>query len=313
MQSKEIERLLQAETVSGDELGRLILENDIRRYQQQLGIANETDSSPIEQTILDALTAKISTLEDAETLECYLALQNYIRYAQAISNAYNQQAQNGFCRLLMYMTQAQQIEHARYTLEMLPMIMTERQFREMPPPGMIARRRGVALVADSFPCRPKCLDANDYFVEPDLDCFQEMMSLEHSAEMAEKMEYFRNDLLLEGLRHQSAYNTLFKLLAVQLDMQGFTVFCTDVEGITDQISEFNQQREDLLQELTGEGAVLQRKQEIVQTVFRPIDLKNMEFSENAINRLQDRLKDLTIFRTSFVDPAMLLLHEGGQE
>ncbi|MBP0968161.1 MAG: hypothetical protein J5722_11025 [Oscillospiraceae bacterium] len=310
MRQEEIERLLQAETVSGDELGRVILENDIRRYRQQLGITDESDSAPAGPAVLEALTEKISTVEDAEALESYLALQNYIRYAQAISYAYNQQAQNGFCRLLMYMTQAQQVEHARFTLEMLPMIMTERQFREMPPPGIIARRRGVAIVADSFPCRPKCLDANDYFVEPDLDCFQEMMSLEHAAEMADKLEYFRNDLLLEGLRRQSAYNKLFALLAERLEMDGFTVFCTDVTGITEQIDEFHVQRSCLLTELTGEGEALQRKQEILDSVFRPIDLRRTEFSEEAVNRLRERLTDLSIFRNPAADPAMLLLSEG---
>ncbi|MBR6717276.1 MAG: hypothetical protein IKI77_02910 [Oscillospiraceae bacterium] len=309
MQSEELERLLQAETISGDTLGRLILENDIRHYRQQLGMADDTENAPVGQTALDALTEKISTVEDAETLECYLALRSYIRYAQAISYAYNQQAQNGFCRLLMYMTQAQQVEHARYTLEMLPMIMTERQFGEMPPPGRIARRRGVAIVADCFPCRPKCLDANDYFVEPDLDCFQEMMSLEHAAEMADKLEYFRNDLLREGLRRQSAYNKLFELLAERLDMEAFTVFCTDISGITVQIDEFNAQQADLQEELTGEGAALERKEEILRTVFRPIDLHDAAFSEQSVSRLRASLQDLSIFRTS-ADPALMLLEEG---
>ena len=310
MRQEEIERLLQAESVSGDELGRVILENDVNRYRQQLGLDDETDSVPVGQAVLDELMEKISTVEDAEALESYLALQNYIRYAQAISYAYNQQAQNGFCRLLMYMTQAQQVEHARFTLEMLPMIMTDRQFREMPPPGIIARRRGVAIVADSFPCRPKCLDANDYFVEPDLDCFQEMMSLEHAAEMADKLEYFRNDLLLDGLRRQSAYNKLFELLAERLEMDAFTVFCTDVTGITVQVDEFNAQRNDLLAELTGEGDVLRKKQEILESVFRPIDLHQTAFSEDAVNRLRERLTDLSIFRHPAADPAMLLLSEG---
>ena len=310
MRSEEIERFLQAETISGDVLGRLILENDIRRYKQQLGIAEETDSVPVGQAQLDALTEKISTIEDAEALECYLALQNYIRYAQAISYAYNQQAQNGFCRLLMYMTQAQQIEHARYTLEMLPMIMTERQFREMPPPGRLARLRGVAIVAESFPCRPKCLDTNDYFVEPDLDCFQEMMSLEHAAEMSEKLEYFRNDLLLDGLRRQSAYNKLFELLAERLEMDAFKVFCTDISGITVQIEAFNAQLTDLQDELTGEGSLLEAKQEILDTVFRPIDLQAVTLSESAVSRLRDALQDLSIFRHPAADPALLLLSEG---
>lgn len=310
MQAEKIERLMQAETVSGEELGRLLIETDIERYRQQLGLSAEPDSITVRQELLDALTEKISTVEDAETLECYLMLQNYIRYAQAMSYAYNQQAQNGFCRLLMYMTQAQQVEHARYTLEMLPMIMTETQFREMPPPGVIARMRGVAIVAESFPCRPKCLDVNDYFVEPELDCFQEMMSLEHCATFADKLEYFRNDLLLDGIRRQSAYNKLFELIAERLSMPEFTVFCTDVSGITEQIREFNAQQAELRNEIAGEGAAYEKKQEILQTVFRPITLSAAAFSDEAVSAVREQLRDLSLFRNPRPDPVMLLLGEG---
>lgn len=313
MQAEKIERLMQAETVSGEELGRLIIETDIERYRQQLGLSEEPDGVPVRQETLNALTEKISTVEDAETLECYLMLQNYIRYAQAISYAYNQQAQNGFCRLLMYMTQAQQVEHARYTLEMLPMIMTETQFREMPPPGAIARMRGVALVADSFPCRPKCLDANDYFVMPELDCFQEMMSLEHCATFADKLEYFRNDLLLDGLRKQAAYNKLFELIAERLSMPDFTVFCTDISGITEQIREFNAQQAEMQNEIAGEGAAYARKLEILQTVFRPIGLSATVFPDEAVSAVRELLQDLNLFRDPLHDPVTLLLGEGGTD
>ena len=193
------------------------------------------------------------------------------------------------------------------------MIMTETQFRNMHAPGPIARLRGVAVVAESFPCRPKCLDTNDCFIEPELDCFQEMMSLEHCAEMAEKLEYFRNDLLLDGIRRQAAYNKLFELIAERLSMPGFTVFCTDVSGITDQIRKFNVQQAEMRDEIAGEGAPYTRKQEILQTVFRPIALEAVEFSAEAVAAVREQLHDLSVFRQPLTDPVTLLLGEGNAD
>lgn len=303
-----IQELLEQETVSGEETGRLIIHNDICLYKKQIGI--QTEETPLTQTELDALTERINTIEDADVLECYVQLQHFVQYAQAISYAYNQQAQNGLCRLLMYMTQAQQVEHARKTLEMLPMIMTETQFKERPVPGPIARLRGVAIVANSFPCRPKCLDANDYFIEPEIDCFQEMMSLEHAETMADKIDYFRNDLLLSGLRYQLAYNKLFELIAERIDIPEFTLFCTDAEELIKQIRDFNSQRAVFEDEIAGEGEEFNNKKSILQKIFRPINLDELIIAEETIAEIRCRLEDINVFRTSINELLPILLSDG---
>ena len=300
--------LLKKDTVSGDEAGRLIICNDIHLYKKQVGL--HTEEELVTQANLDSLTERIKTIEDAEVLECYVQLQNFIQYAQAISYAYNQQAQNGLCRLLMYMTQAQQVEHARKMIEMLPMIMTETQFKEMPSPGPLARMRGVAIVANCFPCRPKCLDANDYFIEPEIDCFQEMMSLEHAESIADKIDYFRNDLLICGLRYQLAYNKLFELIAERINISEFTVFCTDAEELIGQIKDFNSQRTDFEDEIAGEGKEFENKKRILQNIFRPIDLDALLIPEEAIEEVRCRLKDIHVFRTSVHELLPILLSDG---
>ncbi|MBE6876674.1 MAG: hypothetical protein E7496_08155 [Ruminococcus sp.] len=305
-----LKKLLEQDSLSGEDVGRLIICNDIRLYTAQAGNTEIPENEVINQEILNVLTEKIDTVEEAEVLECYVQLQNFVKYAQAVSYAYNQQAQNGFCRLLMYMTQAQQVEHARATLEMLPMIMTETQFREMPPPGPVARRRGVALVANNFPCRPKCLDAHDYFVEPDLDCFQEMMSLEHAETMEEKLEYFRNDLMLKGLQYQTAYNTLFSLIAERIGIPEFTAFCTDTDNITQQIAEFNLQRAEFENEIAGEGEKFENKKKILNRIFRPIDIRNTIPSAQAAENVRKQLADIDVFRTS-MNQLVSLLMQGG--
>ena len=109
-----LKELTEKNEISGVDIGRLIIENDILLYKQQLGIA-APETAPVTQDVIDKMTDRIETIEEAELLECYVQLQNFIKYAQAMSFAYNQQAQNGLARLIMYLTQAQQVEHARRT------------------------------------------------------------------------------------------------------------------------------------------------------------------------------------------------------
>jgi len=307
----DFDMLLSQGTVSGEELGRLIIRHDIALYRKQTGLSDDNTEDGLTQEILDTLTGKIAAQEDAEILEGYTQLQYFVQYAQAMSYAYNQQAQNGFCRLLMYMSQAQQVEHARSMLELLPMIMTEKQFRNMTAPDPLARRRGAAIVANSFPCRPKCLDLNDNFIQPEIDCFQEMMSLEHAGEIAEKLEYFRNDLLLGGLKCQTAYNTLFSLISERINLPEFTVFCTDTEDLLRQIADFNRQQEQFRTELAGDGAEYEIKQQILHDVFRTISPEAMLPSEQAVCQVREELSRMSIFRTSELHRMISVLLENG--
>lgn len=306
----DVNELIERESVSGEDIGRLIIYNDICCYKKQNGDSEYADYTPISQEMLDSLIEKIDSYDEADVLECFVQLQNFVKYAQAISYAYNQQAQNGFCRLLMYMTQAQQVEHARRMIELLPMIMTESQFGEMRNPGELARMRGVAVVANSFPCRPKCLDEHDYFIEPEIDCFQEMMSLEHAETMKEKIDYFRNDLMLSGLKYQNAYNKLFELIAERIEIPEFTAFCTDTDELVKQIQEFNQQRAAMEEEIAGEGEELENKKRILSDIFRPIELEDISISEDAVNEVRKDLDDIRIFRTSIGELARKLLSGG---
>jgi len=302
-----IEELMNKENMSGEDIGKLIICNDICIYKKQIGDSAFADYAPLSQDMLDSMTENIDSYEEADVLECYVQLQNFIKYAQAISYAYNQQAQNGFCRLLMYMTQAQQVEHARRMIELLPMIMTESQFREMRSPGELARLRGVAIVANNFPCRPKCLDVHDHFIEPEIDCFQEMMSLEHAETMQDKLHYFREELMFGGLRYQNAYNKLFELIAERINIPEFTVFCTDTQELVSQIADFNAQRNAMENEIAGEGEEYDNKKRILSLIFRPIDLEELTIPNASIRAVREALDDISVFRTSMNELVKMLL------
>ena len=304
-----IEDLMSKEHISGEDIGKLIISNDICIYKKQRGNAEFVDYTPISQEMLDSLIENIDSYEEADVLECYVQLQNFVKYAQAMSYAYNQQAQNGFCRLLMYMTQAQQVEHARRMIELLPMIMTESQFKEMRSPGELARLRGVAIVANNFPCRPKCLDVHDHFIEPEIDCFQEMMSLEHAETMQQKLSYFRNELMFGGLRYQNAYNKLFELIAERIGIPEFTVFCTDTQELFSQIEDFNAQRDAMEDEIAGEGEEYDNKKRILSLIFNPIELDELVIPEENIAAVREKLNDISVFRGSMNEIVRMLLSD----
>lgn len=281
--------LMKKETLSGEELGLCLIKNDILRY------TGRSDQC-LDQETLDSLVQKIQTVEDAEILECYVQLQSFVQRSQAIANAFSQQAQNGCCRLLMYMTQSQQVEHARKLIENLPIIMTETQYREMKPTGRIARMRGVAIVAEGFPCRPKCLDANDYFIEPEIDCFQEMMSLENIEKISDRIKYFREDLLISGLKKHLAYNELYRLVGERIGLPDFSVFCVESDTVISEIKNINAQRNDFENELAGEGEEYANKKRILSEVFIPIDTEKLFPSEENKDRVREMLKDISSFR-----------------
>lgn len=294
-----LKEIMEDSIVSGEKLGLCLILNDIAAYEKQNNKAGEgTDEDTISQEVLDELISRISTVSDAEQFECYVQLQAFVQRAQAFAFAYNQQAWNGCSRLLMYMIQAQQVEHARKLIENLPIIMTETQYREMPPPGRLAKQRGFALISNEFPCRPKCLTVEDYFIQPEIDCFQEMMSLENISTMKEKIAYFRHDLLEDGIRRNIAYNVLCGLIADRIGLERFNVFCVDAEALIGQINDMNEKFLAFHHEIAGEGEEYENKLRILEDVFGVIDTESFYPDGENIKKVKGILADLDSFRTS---------------
>ncbi len=284
-----------ADSITGEELGLYLIKNDIFLYS---GKKCDDNIYPVNQERLNLMLDKICDIDDAEVLEDYVQLQNFVQRSQAMANAYNQQAQNGCCRIMMYMYQARQVERARKMIENLPVIMTESQFKKMRNPGKIARFRGVAVVAEKFPCRPKSLDINDEFIPPEIDCFQEMASLEYIENIKEKIDYFREELLINGVRRHLAYNTLYSLIAERIGVEEFNVFCIESDTILKQLAEINERRQRFNDEIAGEGEEYANKVRILREVFPPIDTEKLYPQKEKIEKVREKLSDTNIFRTS---------------
>lgn len=306
-----LEEIMNDSTVSGEKLGLCLICNDIELYKRQKGMSNNSGSENIiNQEQLDELVSRISDVEEAEKLECFVQLQSFVQRAQAMAFAYNQQAWNGCSRLLMYMAQAQQVEHARKLIENLPIIMTETQYLEMPPPGALAKQRGFALISNEFPCRPKCLTVEDYFIQPEIDCFQEMMCLENIEAMKEKICSFRTELLENGMRRNLAYNELCRLIAERIGLDEFNVFSVDAEQLIEQINEMNEKRIAFSDEIAGEGDEFSNKKRILEDVFEIIDTDAFFPCAENVEKVRCLLDDIGIFRTS-LDALVDILAEKG--
>ena len=308
-----LEEIMNENTVSGEKLGLCLIYNDIELYKIQKGLKDDIENENIiSQELLDELVSRISDVEEAEKLECFVQLQSFVQRAQAMAFAYNQQAWNGCSRLLMYMAQAQQVEHARKLIENLPIIMTETQYREMPPPGALAKQRGFALISNEFPCRPKCLTVEDYFIQPEIDCFQEMMCLENIEAMKDKISGFRTELLENGMRRNLAYNELCRLIAECIGLEEFTVFSVDAEQLIGQIREMNEKIIAFSDEIAGEGDEFSNKKRILEDVFRIIDTDSLYPCAENVEKVKLMLEDTGIFRTS-LDALVDILAEKGDD
>ncbi|MBQ4534910.1 MAG: hypothetical protein IJA18_06890, partial [Ruminococcus sp.] len=116
---------------------------------------------------------------------------------------------------------------------------------------------------------------------------------------------------LGGLKWQNAYNKLFELIAERIDIPEFTVFCTDTEDLYRQIGEFNQQRQDMENEISGEGEEYENRKRILARIFRPIDLDEINITEKAVDEVRKRMDDIRVFRNDLTELARILISTGG--
>ena len=58
-----IEELMDKDSISGEDIGKLIISNDICMYKKQIGDAGFADYVPPEQEVLDSLTDRIDSFD----------------------------------------------------------------------------------------------------------------------------------------------------------------------------------------------------------------------------------------------------------
>lgn len=123
----DIKSLLNKKKWKGEEIGKALILNLVNDFKHK----SEPDHKPLfSQSDLDRMTASIESERDGKAYNAYINLYNGVLDGHNRSEANLQQAQNGYYRLLMYVTNAEQAENAKRVMEQFPVIMTEKQYKE---------------------------------------------------------------------------------------------------------------------------------------------------------------------------------------
>lgn len=122
-----INSLLNKKKWKGEEIGKALILNLVNDFKHK----SEPVHKPLfSQSDLDRMTASIESERDGKAYNAYINLYNGVLDGHNRSEANLQQAQNGYYRLLMYVTNAEQAENAKRVMEQFPVIMTEKQYKE---------------------------------------------------------------------------------------------------------------------------------------------------------------------------------------
>ena len=124
----DIKRLLNKKGWTGKELGQIELSNMAYTFGQQI-----EGKEPTPLVSHADFRKMLNTLKDPVQIRAYngyVSIHEWLSVAYNITSGQEQQAQSNFKTLLNYITVAQAIEKTYGYIEQLPVIMTEKQYRE---------------------------------------------------------------------------------------------------------------------------------------------------------------------------------------
>ena len=127
-----IKTLLRKTTLSGDEVGRAFLTNMMTDYKNILdGYRGEDMKGVFSQSEFTSMVNKLSNSYQIERYNHYISISNFIRQYNGFSEAYYQQAQVGFYKILNYVTGALSYENMTDALSRQPLIMTKKEYEDI--------------------------------------------------------------------------------------------------------------------------------------------------------------------------------------
>ena len=125
-----IDKLLNKQGWTGEELGRLELANTFTAFSQVLqGVKNPKDL--ISEADFQKMLDTIKEQEEGRTYNNYLKIHDWIAKLYNMAIAHEQQAQLNFNKLLSILSNAMIAEDLYKYIERLPAIMTEKQYKDI--------------------------------------------------------------------------------------------------------------------------------------------------------------------------------------
>lgn len=123
-----INTLLNKKKWRGEEVGQALIVNLVNDYKMR---ATPGHPPLFSEADLKRMTASLESDRDIKAYRTYANLYGGLVSQHNRNEAVRQQAQHGHYMLLMYVTNAEQARLAEQEIENLPVIMTEKQYREI--------------------------------------------------------------------------------------------------------------------------------------------------------------------------------------
>lgn len=159
-----INRLLKKKGWTGAELGKLELANTALTYQKAVESNNHAQEPAISRADFDKMLSTLTDPVEGRVYNGYISIHKWISNTMQIAIAQSQQAQLQFDKLWSFIQNAITAEDVYSYIEELPLIMTEKQYKET-----VEKRTQEILKPDGEPLADNVLqllfDALDYYIK----------------------------------------------------------------------------------------------------------------------------------------------------
>ena len=125
----DINRVLKKKKLKGSEVGKLLILNMAHLYKQALDHVKEPKPLFTSAEFSRALNS-IEEWEEGQIYNRYVGLNNFLQQFQGITLSYENQVEYSVARIISTLITADTIESAKEYIAELPIIMTEKQFKE---------------------------------------------------------------------------------------------------------------------------------------------------------------------------------------
>lgn len=310
----DIKRLLNKKSWTGRELGIIELTNMAVQFRQ---VTNGEEQKPIvEDGQLKKMVSGIKDRYQGRIFSGYISIHKWISVRFNIAQAQLQQAQLQYRTLKSFIDQAILAEDVFRYVEQLPIIMTEKQYKDAVAAAdtvFSANRRailnGIAIIrASDFVGRSLRIDENGYYVEPVIENSLPSYSLE--AFFTESEDYAINvdvvessrKLLLSSYAYLMGYNYTLDRIAVIHDVPEIQIFKGNLAIMDERIDALNDLVPTLYRRIKdtdySDKEVKERKLQVLQDFFQPIEYKALAIPEENKAEIDALITDFSAFKNN---------------
>lgn len=237
----------------------------------------------------------------------YAAIHQWILQFFNAALAYEQQAQFRVLFLTSYLIDASASADTYNYIEKSPVIMTEKQYKDMKErktqdPRFL--KNGVAILKPGT-FNESCIDSNGYYIGPEIRKETSNYGLETlfpgASKYAENVEEIKSsrDNLLNSYYFIMGYNIAIDMIANHYEVAALSTFKLNLANIAKMIDAFNtlvQVIHDRIESTWYEDEELKgRKLHVLKEFFSPVDYQSLSIPEKNISEVEKLLNNFQAF------------------